>query len=105
MGPPNGGDEVARRRPVFNLATGGRSPTLPVDELAGLGFNLVVIPTVAFYPAVAAMRDAARAVLASRSDEPLQGLGLSPMALFELVGMKEWDAFQSALTAGARKPV
>ncbi|BBY83169.1 hypothetical protein H7I53_24145 [Mycolicibacterium pulveris] len=53
----------------------------------------------------AVLCEAARAVLASRSDEPLQGLGLSPMALFELVGIREWDAFQSVLTADARKPV
>jgi 2-methylisocitrate lyase-like PEP mutase family enzyme len=81
---------------LFNLATGGRSPSVPVDELAALGFNLVIVPTVALYAAVDAMRRAARDVLEARSDAPLQPLGLSPLDLFELVGMRDWSIVAEA---------
>lgn len=81
---------------LFNLATGGRSPSVPVDELAALGFNLVIVPTVALYAAVDAMRRAARDVLEARGDAPLQPLGLSPLDLFELVGMRDWSIVAEA---------
>jgi len=75
---------------MYNLATGGKSPSLTFSELDELGFALVVVPTVAFYPAIHAIREAARAVLDAGSEEPLRRFGLQPMDLFELVGMSRW---------------
>ena len=85
---------------LYNLATGGKSPSLTVKELGELGFNIVVIPTVALYPAIDAMRDAARQVLAAGSDEPLQRFGLAPIDIFNLVGMQSWMGLERDLTEG-----
>lgn len=92
--------EVAARVPgvkLYNLATGGRSPSLPFDELEGLGYGLVVVPGVALMPALRAIKDAAAAVLASGSDSPLAGYGVSPRAIFETVGLDRWLAIDAAV--------
>jgi 2-methylisocitrate lyase-like PEP mutase family enzyme len=83
---------------LYNLATGGKSPSLTVKELGELGFDIVVIPTVALYPAIDAMRDVARQVLAAGSDEPLQRFGLAPIDIFNLVGMQSWMGLERDLT-------
>jgi 2-methylisocitrate lyase-like PEP mutase family enzyme len=75
---------------LYNLVTGGKSPSLTVKELGELGFDIVVVPTVALYPAIAGMREAARQVLAEAGDEPLQRFGLRPVDVFNLVGMEGW---------------
>ena len=82
---------------MYNLVAGGRSPSLSVAELGELGFDIVVVPTVALYAAIHAMRSAARAVLQAGSDEPLQQYGLSPMDIFDLVGMQEWAGLERKL--------
>ncbi|WP_040586803.1 isocitrate lyase/PEP mutase family protein [Sciscionella marina] len=89
-------DEVERvgtefpGRAMYNLATGGRSPALGVDELGELGYALVVCPTVALYPVVSALRDAARSLRRTGTDAHLRSLGMSPAALFDSVHMSAW---------------
>jgi 2-methylisocitrate lyase-like PEP mutase family enzyme len=81
---------------MYNLATGGKSPTLTFSELGTLGYALIVIPTVCLYPAIHSMRQATRAVLEAGSDAPLRELAMQPMDLFNLVGMQTWlDADRS----------
>jgi 2-methylisocitrate lyase-like PEP mutase family enzyme len=86
---------------LYNLVAGGRSPGLTVAELGQLGFDIVVVPTVALYAAIDGMRSAARAVLAAGSDEPLRRYGLRPMDIFELVGMGDWSQLESQLSEPA----
>jgi 2-methylisocitrate lyase-like PEP mutase family enzyme len=83
---------------LYNLATGGRSPSYPVSQLGELGFAIAIVPTVALYPAVSAMRTAARAVLEAGGDQPLAGFGLTPPELFNLVGMRHWLSLADSLT-------
>jgi 2-methylisocitrate lyase-like PEP mutase family enzyme len=83
------GEQVSGPK-LYNLATGGRSPSYPVAELGELGFAIAVIPTVALYPAVSAMRATARAVLRAGGEQPLAEFGLAPADLFNLVGMQQW---------------
>lgn len=86
---------------MYNLASGGRSPSVSVKQLAEWGFSLVVCPTVALYPAVTAIRDAARRLLESGADEHLQQLGLTPAGLFETVGLSDWLAVDKQIAASA----
>jgi 2-methylisocitrate lyase-like PEP mutase family enzyme len=82
---------------LYNLVSGGRSPSLTLTELGDLGFDIVAVPTVGLYPAIAAMRTAARAVLETGSDEPLQQYGMRPVDIFNLVGLPEWNALEQDL--------
>lgn len=75
---------------MFNLATGGRSPSLSFDELAERGFDLVVVPGLALIPAIRAMRDAAAAVLTVGSDELPTHYGMPPHAILGTVGLERW---------------
>jgi 2-methylisocitrate lyase-like PEP mutase family enzyme len=93
-------ESIANRVPgrkAFNLATGGRSPSLSLAQLGELGFGLVISPVIALYPAIAAIREVAAAVLGSGTDEALRGFGLTPMALFELVGIERWAERERAV--------
>lgn len=82
-------------RAMYNLATGGRSPALSLEQLGELGYSLVVCPTVALYPAVHALREAARQLRSTGTDAHLQSLGLSPAALFDVVGLESWLALDT----------
>ncbi|WP_051792427.1 isocitrate lyase/PEP mutase family protein [Amycolatopsis jejuensis] len=77
-------------RAFYNLATGGRSPALPLERLGELGYRMAVCPTVALYPAVHALRTAAATLHRTGSDAHLQELGLSPAGLFDVVGLSGW---------------
>ncbi|OZM80827.1 oxaloacetate decarboxylase [Pseudonocardia sp. MH-G8] len=79
-----------RGHALYNLATGGRSPALPVDRLGELGYGLVVCPTVALYPTVHALRAAAAELRRTGTDAHLQELDLSPAGLFDVVGLTGW---------------
>jgi 2-methylisocitrate lyase-like PEP mutase family enzyme len=88
-------------RTVFNLLAGGISPSLTFDELAELGFDLVIVPPVAVSTAVQAVRTMAKRVVEARSDQPLRELGLEANELFELFGLSEWlalDEYASGAT-------
>jgi 2,3-dimethylmalate lyase len=88
-------EAIARRidgQTVFNLLAGGISPTLTFDELAELGFDLVIVPPLAVSTAVQSVRTTARRIFEARSDEPLRELGLEANELFELFGLSEWLA-------------
>jgi 2-methylisocitrate lyase-like PEP mutase family enzyme len=53
-------EQVGRRSPapnVANMIEGGRTPVLPKDELARLGFQLILYPLTALFAAAQAMED------------------------------------------------
>jgi 2,3-dimethylmalate lyase len=71
-------------------ATGGRSPSLSVTELHQLGFKLSVVPTLALFPAVHAMREAADRARETGSDRHVAALGLTLESYFDPVGLRQW---------------
>lgn len=83
---------------MFNLATGGNSPSLTMAELAELDFNLVSVPGVTFMPAIAAMKETAEAVLREGSDAAVAKFNMGPRDLFETVGLKRWLAIEEDVT-------
>lgn len=88
-------DRIARDVPgpkMFNVATGGRSPSLSFDELAERGFNIVIIAGLSLMPMIRSIGDAARSVLAAGSDRPLEAFEVSPRNIFETVGLDRWLA-------------
>lgn len=83
---------------MFNLATGGNSPSLTMAELAELDFTLVSVPGVTFMPAIAAMKETAAAVLREGSDAPVAKFNMGPKDLFETVGLQRWLAIEEDVT-------
>ncbi|RKS73154.1 2-methylisocitrate lyase-like PEP mutase family enzyme [Actinomadura pelletieri DSM 43383] len=86
-------DAIAERVPgpkLYNLATGGRSPSLTVRELGERGFDLVVLPAVAMFAALESMRRVAGAVLAAGDDTPVADLGLTVTDFYGAVGLERW---------------
>ena len=52
--------EIGKRAPkpiVANMIEGGKTPVLPKEELAGLGFQLILYPLTGLFAAAATMRD------------------------------------------------
>jgi 2-methylisocitrate lyase-like PEP mutase family enzyme len=84
-------------RLLYNLATGGSSPSLTVSELGELGYDLVIVPGIALMPAVHGIRAAAEAVRAANGDQPLERFDLTPRQIFESVGLDAWLELESRL--------
>jgi 2-methylisocitrate lyase-like PEP mutase family enzyme len=84
---------------LYNLATGGVSPALPIDSLGRLGFDLVIEPGAALMPAVSAIRAAGAEILQTRTGAPLERIGLTPPDVFEEVGLSEWLRREAELAA------
>ncbi|WP_454787823.1 isocitrate lyase/PEP mutase family protein [Mycolicibacterium lutetiense] len=88
-------ESVAAKVPgnkMFNLAAGGKTPTVDFGDLAELGYNLVIIPGLSLMPVVRGIRDAARSVWSERSERPLLSYGVAPRDIFESVGLSVWLA-------------
>ncbi|GIX15593.1 MAG: hypothetical protein KatS3mg118_3552 [Paracoccaceae bacterium] len=75
---------------VANMATGGRTPILPADRLAAMGYTLAIHPAIGFLAAAEALRRA-YAELAERgaaTATPMHDFG----AFCRLMGFEEvWD--------------
>jgi 2-methylisocitrate lyase-like PEP mutase family enzyme len=84
-------------RLLYNLATGGASPSLTVSELGELGYDLVIVPGIALMPAVHGIRAAAEAVRGAGGDQPLERFDLTPRQIFESVGLDAWLELESRL--------
>ncbi len=74
---------------VYNMASSGKTPFLPADEIAALGFKLVIYPN---FLILAAMRAAARVLDTLRQSGTIAGM-TGEMAtfteFFDLLGMDE----------------
>jgi len=74
---------------VFNWAEGGKTPPLPYERLASLGFALVILPLSLLLSATRAMEAALEVV---RRDRTPIGLDLPSFGSFlELIGLPEID--------------
>jgi 2-methylisocitrate lyase-like PEP mutase family enzyme len=73
---------------LANMVEGGRTPVLPPDRLAGLGFKIAAYPLTLLSAAARAMRDALSELAAGRKPDRL----LDFQALQQLVGFPDYDA-------------
>jgi 2-methylisocitrate lyase-like PEP mutase family enzyme len=82
---------------LYNLATGGVSPAVALEELGALGFEIVIEPGAALMPAVHAMRAAGDELRRTGTGAPLERIGLSPADVFNEVGLEDWLRQEAAL--------
>lgn len=78
---------------LVNLVTGGKTPILPADQLAAMGFKIVVCPVESLMVcAVALQRLIAALQCDGRVDALIESEGLSFSALKQMLGLDEWLA-------------
>jgi 2-methylisocitrate lyase-like PEP mutase family enzyme len=82
------------RPQLMNMVIGGRTPIFGADELAGLGYGLVLYANAALQGAVHGMQRALTALRDARELHEASGL-VTPFAERQrLVGKPEWDALE-----------
>jgi len=94
--------EIPRRVPyplLANMVTGGVTPILSVDELAELGYKLVVFPVESLLICAAAMRALGEALLASGRVAELAGQAMSFGELKRILGLDEIMGLRERLAA------
>jgi carboxyvinyl-carboxyphosphonate phosphorylmutase len=76
---------------VFNWAEGGRTPPLPLEQIADLGFTMIICPITALLSATAAITDALRQL--RRDGTPVNLLAGMPSfgGFLETIGLAEVD--------------
>ncbi len=88
---------VAKRFSVpalFNMSASGKTPMLPADEIAGLGFKLAIYPNVALLAAVAATRQALATLKDTGAVDAILENATTFQEFFNLVGMAEVQALE-----------
>ncbi|MFK7795504.1 MAG: oxaloacetate decarboxylase [Gammaproteobacteria bacterium] len=84
--------EIGKRVPkpmVANMIEGGKTPVLPKEELADMGFQLILYPLTGLYAAAASMRDFYQKLLEEGTTIGKEG-GLMQFAEFnDLIGVEE----------------
>lgn len=84
-------ERIAREVPgplLINVVWGGLTPELPAERLAELGYRIAIHPGAALAPAAEAML---RALAGMRGLDPAAMLPSNPRALFDLMGLREWE--------------
>jgi len=88
---------------LLNIVPGGRTPELPAERLAELGFAIVIHPGAGLAPAVRAMRDAYLSMLPGASAEKVPP---TPEGFFDMFGFQAWEALgrRYGVAADKREP-
>jgi len=84
--------EIGRRSPapnVANMIVGGRTPFLPKDELAKLGFQLIVHPLAGLFSAAKAIQRTCRKLQATGGASGDEDHQMSFTEFNELIGLEE----------------
>ncbi|HYP82781.1 isocitrate lyase/PEP mutase family protein [Variovorax sp.] len=83
---------------LMNMVIGGKTPIFNADQLAGLGFGIVLYANAALQGAVAGMQKALTALRDEKEVQESSGL-VTPFAERQrLVGKPEWDALEKRYT-------
>ena len=75
---------------VANMTEFGRSPLLPFDDLAAMGYRAVLYPLTAFRAAMAAPRDTLAGLWAQGTQAGSLSLMLDRAELYDLIGYEGW---------------
>ena len=92
--------EIGRRLPpplVANMVEQGVTPQLAVDELAALGFQMIVYPVSALFAAARAIEDVYGALRRDGSSASMRDRMLTFDAFNRLIGLEEKYALDTAL--------
>ena len=91
---------------LANMTEFGRSPLVPFDELAALGFRAAIYPLTAFRAAMRAAEETLRALREHGTQRGSIDRMQSRAELYELLGYSDWERRDQAyFTAGAKPAV
>ncbi len=91
---------------LANMTEFGRSPLVPFDELAALGFRAAIYPLTAFRAAMRAAEETLRALREHGTQRGSIDRMQSRAELYELLGYSDWEKRDQAyFTAGAKPAV
>jgi 2-methylisocitrate lyase-like PEP mutase family enzyme len=76
---------------LFNVVPGGRSPSVPLHQLQGLGYRIAILPGALLMPVVDACDRALTELGATRPPGPSWTVESGPAGLFERAGSAAWD--------------
>jgi len=79
---------------LMNMVIGGRTPIVGADELASLGYGIVLYANAALQGAVAGMQKALTVLRDEKQVQEASGLVASFAERQRLVGKPEWDALE-----------
>ena len=88
---------------LANMTEFGRSPLIPFDELASLGFRAAIYPLTAFRAAMRAAEETLRALREHGTQRDLIDRMQTRAELYDLLGYSDWEERDQAyFTAGAK---
>jgi methylisocitrate lyase len=88
---------------LANMTEFGRSPLIPFDELASLGYRAAIYPLTAFRAAMRAAEEALRALREHGTQRDVLDRMQSRAELYDLLGYSDWEKRDRAyFTAGAK---
>jgi methylisocitrate lyase len=89
---------------LANMTEFGRSPLIPFDELAAMGFKAVLYPLTAFRAAMKVTEETLRALLEHGTQRDRLDRMQSRAELYDLLGYSDWERRDQAdFTAGAKE--
>lgn len=75
---------------LINMATGGKTPTVRVKELAEMGYKVAIFPGVCMFTALLTMREALAYLKKNGTDDGVIQGKFGPVDLFLAVGLEKW---------------
>jgi methylisocitrate lyase len=88
---------------LANMTEFGRSPLIPFDELASLGFQAAIYPLTAFRAAMRAAEETLRRLREHGTQREMLDRMQSRAELYDLLGYSDWEKRDQAyFTAGAK---
>lgn len=84
---------------LINVVMRGRTPAVPLDELAALGYKVAIFPSVASRPAAAAIAQSMRTL--AETGGYGETTGMTPLEYFTSLGLDWWSQVDGALTQDA----
>ena len=97
---PENEDEIARIGETFdkpllaNMVDSGKTPIVPADRLAALGFNIAIYPAIGMLPAAGAMKSAFAALKRDGSTANVDAPMISLPEMHALMGFEDVWAFE-----------
>jgi methylisocitrate lyase len=76
---------------LANMTEFGKSPLLPFDQLAGMGYKAVIYPLTAMRAAMRAAEEALKTVRDQGTQQGLLGRMQSRAELYDLLGYQDWE--------------
>ncbi len=77
---------------LANMTEFGRSPLIPFDELAGMGYRAAIYPLTAFRAAMRAAEETLKALIEHGTQRALVDRMQTRAELYDLLGYSDWEA-------------